>query len=141
MDFQCSLCRYALKSTIIKEIARLVVKQDMFESFKELSQMLALNKDRKNKLIVSLLIKHQFNICLVENDLFEMIGLYVSPILEKNKNEEENVQDIEAENRQDLSHEEKQVYFDLARAPVLKLQKELRSVYKKLEEFSGKISI
>ena len=139
MEFQCSLCRFALRSTIIKEIARLVAKQDMFESFNELSKMLPLNKDKKNKLIESLLVKHEFNVCQVEKDLFEMIGLYINS--DKNEDEElERAQDKEERNRQDLSHEEKQKYFELARAPVLKLQSELNEIYKNLERFSGKIS-
>ena len=137
MEFQCSLCRFALKALIIKEIARLVVKQNLFESFKKLSEMLPFNKDHKEKLIISLLIKHAFNVSLVESDLFEMIGLYISSNIVE---EEDKVLEINIEERntEDLSHEEKQKYYEVARAPVLKLQNELKIISKKLQDFSGK---
>jgi len=142
MDFQCSLCRFALKTSIIKDIARLVVKQEMFESFKKLSEMLPLNKERKEKLIVSLLVKHAFNVCQVESDLFEMIGLYISSssIKEEEEGGGERVLEMEERSQLDLSHEEKQKYFEIARAPVVKLQNEFNAIYKDLQELSGKIN-
>jgi hypothetical protein len=137
IDFQCSLCRFALKTSIIKDIARLVVKQDLFESFRKLSEMLPFNKESKAKLIVSLLVKHLFNVCEVESSLFEMIGLYISSSSAKQEVEEVNVVEVEERNRVDLSHEEKQKYFELARAPVLKLQNELKAICKEIQELSG----
>ena len=85
------------------------------------------------------MIKCEFSVCQVENDLFEMIGLYISFSSTKEE-EKEEVQVLETEERNiiDLSHEEKQKYFELARAPVLKLQNELKEICKEIHEFSGK---
>ncbi len=57
-----------------------------------------------------------FNTSLVESDLLEIIGLYVSS---KIIVEEEKVFEINIGERN--THEEKQKYFEVARAPVLLL--------------------
>ena len=58
--FSCSLCRYELKPIIVKEIARTVVKQNLIDSFTELGRHLSLNKEKRDKLVISLLVSRLY---------------------------------------------------------------------------------
>jgi len=60
-NFSCSLCRSELKAIYIKEIARKVVKKELIESFDELGKLIPLNKDKKERMIVSLLVRTNFD--------------------------------------------------------------------------------
>ena len=57
-NFSCPLCRSELKAVILKEIARRVVKNGLVESFDDLGKMLQVNKDKRERLIISLLVNN-----------------------------------------------------------------------------------
>ena len=74
-------------------------------------------------------VKHEFNVAKVESTLFDMIGLITCPV--ENQAPEDSFTETELAS---LNHKDKQEYYLLARAPVLKLEKELSKVYKELTE-------
>ena len=113
--FCCVLCRKSLSLDTIKEIAQLVASKRLIGSFIELAKKLPFNKDEYEELIVSLLVgKFEFDVSKVENALFNMVGL------------------VDREPNEKLNYEQKQEYYELARAPVMKLQEEYSNMRQNL---------
>ena len=89
----------------MQEVALDVVRKNLIPSFIEFAKQLPFSQEEFENLVSSLLLeKFEFEISLVENALFNMMGLV-------DRNEK-------------LDYEKKQEYYELARAPVLKLQEE-----------------
>lgn len=89
----------------MQEVALDVVRKNLIPSFIEFAKQLPFSQEEFEELVSSLLLeKFEFEISLVENALFNMMGLV-------DRNEK-------------LDYEKKQEYYELARAPVLKLQEE-----------------
>ena len=115
LTLSCVLCRKKIPRTTIERVAHFVVTKKLIGSFNILFKNLPFDKQEYEDLIVSLLLNKsiEFDVSKVENSLFNMIGL--------------------VDNRQvdqKLNHEEKQKFYEIARAPVLKLQEE----YSKLRQ-------
>jgi DNA-nicking Smr family endonuclease len=114
-EFGCPLCRLTLTQIVFYDIANAFVKRNLIESFKFLGENLPFDSDYFDNLIVSLLFKiHRFDLGKVESSLFNMVGL------------------VDQKPNEDLSHEEKQVFYEEARKPVKELQTQLSEIRSKL---------
>ena len=113
--FGCPLCRLRLSDNIFDDLAHAFLDRNLIDSFEFLAEKLACSRDYLKNLVVSLLVKtHKFDLSKVEFTLFNMVGL-----MDPNPNES-------------LNAEEKQSFFERARAPVKQLYKELCEIRKKL---------
>ena len=113
--FGCPLCRLRLSDNIFDDLAHAFLDRNLIDSFEFLAEKLACSRDYLKNLVVSLLVKtHKFDLSKVEFTLFNMVGL-----MDPNPNES-------------LNAEEKQGFFERARAPVKQLYKELCEIRKKL---------
>ncbi len=101
--FSCVLCRKILANSTMQEVAFDVIRKRLIPSF--FAKQLPFNQEEFENLVANLLLgKFEFEISSVENALFNMLGL--------------------VERNDKLKCEQKQQYYELARAPVLKLQEE-----------------
>lgn len=108
-EFCCVLCRKRISSNTMQDMARQVVNKRLINSFSEFGKHLPFEPKDYTDLLVSLLTKKnvEFDINRVESILFNMMGL-----VERRQTHE------------NLEHDKKQEYFNLARKPVIKLQEE-----------------
>ncbi len=113
LTFSCVLCRKNISRSVIEQVARGVVSKRLIGSFNLLAKKLPFGTQEYEDLIVSLLLdkKIEFDVSKVENALFNMVGL---------------VDDRQFD--QKLNHKEKQRFYEIARAPVLKIQEEYSSL-------------
>jgi DNA-nicking Smr family endonuclease len=101
--FSCPLCRLQLSNGIFRKIAILFL--DYFNPFTQ--QLSLFSHEHKESLVISLLLKYKFNLSKVEYALFNMIGL-----VEQNPNET-------------FKSEDKQTFYNSARAPIKQLRNEI----------------
>jgi DNA-nicking Smr family endonuclease len=115
------LCRKKCSNTFIQKVAYCVVSKQLISSLNLLSKSLPFTEQEFEDVVVSLLLnpKIEFDISKVESSLFNMLGLV-------NKND----------SNQNLDHNEKQKFYELARSPVIKLQKEYSKTRKELMDLN-----
>lgn len=109
----CSLCREEFSPSYLEDIANKIVQDGLIGNLLEHLEKLPLSEEEANKLVINLLLKNDFDLAKCENALYSMAG-YVSL------------------NEQDLSNEQKQEYFELARAPVKQLNEEYQRLKQEL---------
>ena len=117
MTLSCTLCRKKIHRSTIENVAHLVFSKRLISSLNLLFKKLPFDKQEFEDLVVSLLLNKsiEFDVSKVENSLFNMIGL---------------VDDRQIDHK--LNHEEKQKFYEIARAPVQKLQQEYSNLRQKL---------
>ncbi|CAF0869016.1 unnamed protein product [Brachionus calyciflorus] len=114
-DSACSLCRQEFSPMYIEEMCKALIKERKNICVFEQLDKLPLDKEESEKLLCTLLIDNYFDVNKIESILFNMIGM------------------IQADTGEDLDYTKKQEYFEIARAPVLKLHEEYLKLEKQLE--------
>ncbi|KAI8851884.1 hypothetical protein BC829DRAFT_386226 [Chytridium lagenaria] len=117
LDFKCTNCRHEIPPTIIDVIAENISRAKLVESIYLIGSRLPLDEDARAVLISSLLVKHEFDIAMVESALFNTIGLM-------------DKRDLNVP----LTTEQKQRIYSEARAPVEALRQEYIRLKKKVDD-------
>ena len=117
VKFCCVLCRKTIPKNTIEQVVHDVVNNRLISSFHVFLRKLPFDSQEFKDLVVSLLLDKtiEFDISKVEYALFNMIGLV------DNREQDQN-----------LNYIEKQKIYELARAPVQKIQEEYMSLRKQL---------
>jgi len=123
-NFCCVLCRKTLTKSTLQDVALQVVNKRLITSLNEFAQRLPFAVDEFNELVVSLLTNQfEFDASKVENALFNMVGL------------------VEHDPSEHLNHDNKQEFYNTARAPVLKLQAEYATLKEDLFQINDTDSV
>jgi hypothetical protein len=124
LPFCCSLCRSTIKPSILDDLATAVVNKGLVLSFVQFIDQSASyeeSKEERKKMVVSLLANTcEFDVIKVEIHLFNLLQM------------------ILYDSSRDLNSNEKSEYFDLARAPVRKLEAEYKQLKSELDEMCDK---
>jgi DNA-nicking Smr family endonuclease len=113
-SFGCPLCRKNLDEELFSKLAQAFVNKRLIDSFNFLAKSLPYEQEEMDKILLSLIKTYDFDLSKVEYSLFNMVGLVdKSPDL-------------------NLNYEEKQQFYNEARAPVVLLYSELAELREKL---------
>lgn len=117
--FRCPLCNLKLSKRIFNGVALAFVSRNLIDSFRIYGNILEFANERFQMLVVELLLKYEFDLNRVENSLWNMACLV-------DTNEEE----LSTSNV-------KQKFYEVARAPVLALRREIITLKTKLYRAKG----
>jgi hypothetical protein len=124
LPFCCSLCRSTIKPSILDDLATTVVNKGLITSFVqfiEQSSSYEESRPERERIIVSLLTNTcQFDVIKTEIHLFNLLQMILH------------------DSSRDLNSNQKTEYFDLARAPVRKLEAEYKQLRSELDQMCDK---
>jgi DNA-nicking Smr family endonuclease len=110
IPFSCSLCRLALKPTVLSDLANMVVNASLIASFGRFVAQTGLldeNEDVRRNMVVNLLLDTcEFDVCRTESKLYELLQMILH------------------DSSQALNSAQKSEYFELAREPVRRIENE-----------------
>jgi len=114
-NFRCPICNMSLTKSIFQSVALTFVSRNLIESFKLFNEILEYSPKRFNILIVDFLLKYDFELNVVEENLWNMASL------------------VDQNQEGFLSGKEKQKMYEEARAPVLLIKAEIREIKNKIK--------
>ena len=107
-QFGCPLCRLNLPSNVFHDVAKVFVKKRLMSSFTFLAEKLPFEKDYIDDLVISLLSStHKFDLSKIDYYLFNLLSL------------------IDQNPEAEICAEDKQKFYEQARAPVKHLRSKL----------------
>ena len=107
-NFRCPLCNLSLTKSIFQSVALAFVSRNLCDSFRIYNEILNFSQKRFDMLVVDFLLKHDFNLDKVEDNLWNLASLI--------------------DQKEFLSSKEKQTMYEEARAPVRALKEEIHDV-------------
>ena len=118
-NFRCPLCNLSLSKNIFQSVAlAFVVSKNLIDSFKLYNEMLEFSQHRFDMLVVDSLLKHDFNLNKVEENLWNMVSL--------------------VDHGDFLTGQAKQKMYEEARAPVLSLKAEINEIKNQIKSTKDK---
>jgi DNA-nicking Smr family endonuclease len=119
-SFRCSICNMSLSKNIFQSVALAFASRNLIESIKLYNEILEYSPKRFNILIVDFLLKHDFDMNIVEDNLWNMASL------------------VDLNQGGFLSGQEKQKMYEEARSPVLALKLDINKIKNQIKSTKDK---